>query len=256
MRKLITELKRLYLLAADSTEPEELPEEFLATLDGQGAFSINSLGKDELVRVMLLHFSVAADWPVIQEFYQRLVLELELPPPAISVSGEQGYTLWFSLRVGVPRAQAESFLAGLRARLLAELPSHHLVSCPSSGVPFEVPLTPALNTQSGRWSVFIDPCLGGMFMDQSGLDIQPNPDHQAELLAGLKSIELSDFHRLLRSLAPNHRVMATQSDCLATPGKGMSADPKAFLEGVMNDAGVPLKLRIKAAKSLLPFLNR
>jgi hypothetical protein len=181
---------------------------------------------------------------------------MELPPPAISVSGEQGYTMWFSLSQPVPLEQAEAFLSGVRAQFLAELPAHHVLSCPSPEGALTAPLTPALHAVSGRWSVYIDPRLGGMFVEQCGLEIPPNMDHQAELLSGLKSIESNDFQRVLRSLGAHEAARAPRSNSPAVTGNKNAADPHAFLQDVMNDPAVPLKLRIKAAKALLPYVNR
>lgn len=106
-----------------------------------------------------------------------------------------------------------------------------------------------------------------MFADEPWLDMPLNPDAQANLLSGFKSIQPAEFQLAQNQLGPvnastagttksetaeitrvdDHRQYAEQSAAHAVQ------DPKAFLLAVMNDPSAELRLRIQAAKALLPY---
>jgi hypothetical protein len=83
----------------------------------------------------------------------------------------------------------------------------------------------------------------------------PNPEGQAQLLAPLKRISPADFDLALQRLKP-----AAEPTVPGRPAEEAAAqapaplDPKRFLQGVMNNEGLDLALRIEAAKALLPYL--
>ncbi len=268
MNKLIAELERLYFLA----QPVGLAE----CLRGECCLELGLISPEGTVRTMGLTFSRAADWPSVSTLCQALQDELELPLPAVSVSAQAGFQLWFSLLEPLPVAQAAGFLEALRRQYLTAIPSHHLESFPGSdGVPDTVALVPAYYPARDKWSAFIDPSMGSMFVEESGLDMAPNMDRQADLLAGFRSIKADDFARAqaallsmaearaaclsaekdaAESLLADRAVRPQAADRLSL-GSGFQ-DPQSFLLAVMNDPAASAAHRIDAAKALLPYVAR
>jgi hypothetical protein len=264
MNRLFAELQRLYLPhAAQAQDPGATPAA-LPLLDAGGC-----------VRTLVIAFRQAGDWDRVSGLWQGVQQDFELPAPAISVcGGEAAYRMWFSLAEAVPVQQACTFLQGLCARYLSGIVPAHLTLFPGPdavrGQP-SAPLTPALDAATGRWSAFIDPGMGGLFVDEPWLELAPNPDKQAELLARLRSIDTADFQRvqaLLVTADDRERVPAADDPAGSLAGSPTGAlsgaqheagglhapcrDPRAFLLAVMNDPGVSLALRIEAARALLP----
>lgn len=201
-------------------------------------------------RTLALHFARASDWPAVAALFQALQTELELPAPAVSVAGTHSFGVWLSLAEAVPTANAESFLLGLQQRYLSAVPARHL-DLQACAAP---PQIPALIEENGKWSAFIDPTLGDMFIDEPWLEIAPNPEKQADILAGLRSIKGEDLLRVLSSWqAPvgSGEHAARHADTPVHASMQYS-DPRRFLLAVMNDPSVSLALRIEAAKALLP----
>jgi hypothetical protein len=116
-----------------------------------------------------------------------------------------------------------------------------------------------------------------MFADEPWLDLPPNIDGQARLLARLVSIQPTDFERALGLLRPageaatalepgTLRDAPPAMEHLRAPPEGpvdtgpavarKPLDPKSFLLDVMGDVGAPLALRIEAAKALLPYTEQ
>jgi hypothetical protein len=236
-KKLISAIQRLYFPSGESMAAE------LAVCLAEGVAQCSAVSLDGMVRGMQLHFTRPADWPSLGEFCQLLQDELDLPAAAISVSAEHGFVVWFSLVQPVPLAEAQSFLSGLQKKYLQAVPQHHLC------VPEMLEVAPVLHPLSGKWSAFIDPSLGSMFAQESGLEMAPNMDRQADLLASLKSIQAADFQRVLKMLTDG--VTAQGLGC-ASADKPLCSDPREFLLAVMNDPAVSMENRIEAAKALLP----
>jgi hypothetical protein len=128
-------------------------------------------------------------------------------------------------------------------------------------------LAPALNTLNGKWSAFIDPSMGSMFVEGPWLEMAPNLDRQADMLAALKSIAAADFSRALQMLqTPLEPDDLLPVEPLNPADEGASTaqlnvgndyrDPTSFLLAVMNDASASTSQRIKAAKALLPYFPR
>jgi hypothetical protein len=188
----------------------------------------------------VLELATPPGWRVLGRVWQGVQEELDLPAPAIAVSGTEHLQLWFSLAVPAPVAQAQAFLQGLQSRFLPEVAPNRLRAI--AGTAAEVP---ALQPATGNWSAFVAPDLAPVFDDSPWLDVAPNEEGQAALLRALRPMGARAFAAALERLAP------------LAPSGGMAADglvqrdPREFLLQVMNDAGVALPLRIEAARVLL-----
>lgn len=227
MPKLHTELERLYFLPGQALPPAPL----------------RLVGADGESRCLVLGLSRGEDWEALAKLCAAVQDELALPAPALSVSPTAGYQAWFSLAEPVPRAQAEAFLEALVRQHLAGLPAARVHIFPRPGADIVNPV-PAFDPESGRWSAFIDPGMGSMFADAPGLDLAPNLERQADMLAGIGSIRPTDFSRALAQLTQAPEGAA---------GPGPRQDPRQFLLAVMQDEKVALRERIRAAKALLPY---
>lgn len=195
---------------------------------------------DDAVRALRIDFPRAADWPAVAALLDRLCGELDLPVPAVSVGGEGGYSLWLALAEAQPLAAATDFLAAVQP-WLSELPAerYRLRALQGADAMPEVPARQA----NGRWSAFIDPGMGSMFVDEPGLEIAPNMARQADMLAALRPIASADFRR----------IAGGRVELPATPVAAPLAqvDPRTFLMAVMNDPAVAIGDRIRAAQVLL-----
>lgn len=217
------------------------------------------VGPDGLVRTLVLGLRTPAAWPSLSVVWRGVQADLNLPAPAIAVNGVDAYELWFSLAEPVPLAQAAVFLEGLRHRYLPDAKPARVRACPSpgaQGVPQTTPLIPAAQGVSGNWAAFVAPDLAAVFGDEPVLDLAPGEDAQAELLCRLSSIRPTDFETalaVLQAAAPGvwpAQVLSVPA-APAKPVTDHQQDARQFLIGVMNDAAVPIALRIEAAKALL-----
>jgi hypothetical protein len=291
MHKLISELQRLYFIHDQQWHSQRLdgsgepvllaegrltPDIVAQCLAGEMAVTLDLVSLDGRARVMLVNFSSAADWEQAAKLYQAVQDDLDLPAPAVSVSGRKGYRLWFSITEPLPVAEVRRFLDALRRKYLADIPVKNLSYRPDIGpVALDViNLAPAQHMANGKWSAFIDPSMVGMFVDGPWLEMAPNMDRQADILAGLKSIKAGDFQRALSILetpaepdngsAPS--AIEEFDEYQGEPALGPSgraprrlsvgsdyADPKSFLLAVMNDPSASARQRIKAARVLLPY---
>ncbi len=254
MTRLQQALQRLYLPhgAADA-----------GTADAASLISAGGL-----VRAMVLALGGPADWQALASVWQGVQLDLELPAPAIAVSGHDAFQLWFSLTTPVPAPVAAAFLAALQQRYLAAVKPQRICSAPTADGRWPLAAVPAPQADAEHWSAFVSADLAPMFADTPWLDMPPNRDGQAGLLAALQPITPADFQQaLLRcgiatdttdttdtaviadTTAPVNLVSAEVQD--VSPG-AVQRDPRRFLLDVMNDARVPLAQRIEAAKALLP----
>lgn len=241
--RLAAQWRRLFLLPEDcSPDTHELP------------LSCRLLSADSTVRSLVIAFTRASDWPVLASLYENLQIEDELPAPVIAVT-TTGFQLWLSLANPVSLADAQRFLHRLQARYLAALPAARVVLFPAEtdGLS-ELPVIPNLDPKTQKWSAFIDPGMGSMFIDEPGLDIAPNPERQADLLMTAKSISTESFRRLLRE-TPDTRGPEASCTTQPVPEATFPAtsfnDPREFLTLVMNSSQVALSDRIMAAKALL-----
>jgi hypothetical protein len=195
------------------------------------------------VRALVMELARPPSWELLSTVWQGVQAELELPAPAIAVSGLDGLQLWFSLAEPVASMQAQAFLEALRVRFLPGVDARRvrLMLAPEASVP-------ALQEQNGNWSAFVAADLAPIFSETPWLDIPPNEEGQANLLRGLSMIKPAAFEEASKRLAQKVDAPRTQ----AQPVTAVSdEDPKRFLLRVMNDETVALALRIEAAKALL-----
>jgi len=242
MDELIAELQRLYLAGPTDAPAAAL----LSMLRGEGGASIDLLGPDGTVRALVIELDSGL-WTQAAQLYEGVQSELELPAPAVSVSGGKTYGLWFSFAVAVPQSRAEAFAEVLRQRYLAEVPATRLTLHPRA----PLQLVPA-HLGEGRWSAFIDASLGSMFVDEPWLEMAPSLHKQAELLAEHASIKPDALERALGVL-PAASADTAAADRQAPAGHH---EPVGFLLAVMNDDSVETGLRIEAAKALLPYFRK
>lgn len=241
MDELIAQLQRLYL-------PDTPTATLRTMLTGEGETNIDLVGPGGQVRALVIELD-SRFWAQSAQLYESVQSELDLPAPAVSVSGSTAYGLWFSFATAVPLARAEAFAEGLRQRYLAEVPSARLTLHPRA----PVKLVPA--HQGGeKWSAYIDPSLGSMFVDEPWLEMAPSPHKQAELLAGQAGIKPDALEKALGILQP---TPASAPACAPAPEAGTPhQEPVGFLLAIMNDAAVDTALRIEAAKALLPYFRK
>ena len=179
-------------------------------------------------------------------------------------------------------------LAGVAPHRIGMLPAPAPAPVPAaSAPPAPRSLPPALRVPAqqpnGHWSAFVTADLARIFADEPWLDLPPNELAQADLLSRMVSIPLDDFERACAQLRPSppapasathtptpdqHPQAAETAQAPAAP-HGSSAtgfthstepttaggpwtDPRDFLLHVMNDASVDLRLRMEAARALLP----
>lgn len=235
MGRLHSELSRLYLGPAagdqDAVDDSRL-------IDAQG-----------LTRALVLGLARPADWDAVSRVWQGVQADLELPAPAIAVCGADGYQLWFSLAQPVRVEQAQDFLQRLCERYLSTVAPRRITLSPTpTGHTRPVP---ALQADTGQWSAFVSSDLAAVFADDPSLDLPPGEDNQADLLSRLKSIQPGELQAALERLQPE--AASPPSEVPSAPASRTPQDPRGFLLAVMNDAAVPLALRIEAAKALLPL---
>lgn len=213
---------------------------------------------------MVLELARPAQWPAVARMWQAVQEELNLPAPAIAVNGVDGYQLWFSVERPLPAPQAVAFLEALRARYWRDIPLERIAVMPSApGHALQAlrhgGVVPAPTAVSAQWSAFVARDLAPVFADTPWLDILPNPDGQADLLAALRSCKPEAILALAArsaSIAAS-RTTASPEDAMSHgPAEQGEQDPRRFLLGIMNDPKVELALRIEAAKALLPHAGK
>lgn len=241
MNTLATELQRLYL--------PRLPAEAAAPPKGLTA-------PDGTVRALVMELRRPPEWDVLARVWHGVQAELELPAPAIAVSGVDAMQLWLALAEPVPVTQAHAFLDGLRQRFLPEVDARRLRLLPTPGMPHAA-LVPAEQAGSGNWSAFVAPDLAPVFGDTPWLDIPPNEEGQAGLLRGMAVMRKAAFDAALQALGAEAPAVASQPAPATVQGPvsgaaDAAADALRFLRRVMDDEDVPMALRIEAAKALLP----
>jgi hypothetical protein len=259
MNRLQSELHRLYLPRSQDH----------AETDPQPAALIDPLGR---VRAMVMELTRPPSWEILARVWHGVQTELDLPAPAIAVSGLDGLQLWFSIAEPIAAAQAHAFLEGLRSRFLPELEPGRIRLMPASDATalrqdLHARPVPA-RQQGGNWSAFVAADLAPVFADTPWLDIPPNDEGQATLLRSLDLMKQTAFEAALEKLAastqPSHvaDTVATGIDDAPTHERherpvaaAAAGDPVRFLRQVMDDPTVALALRIEAAKVLLQHSN-
>ncbi|HEY1226224.1 MAG TPA: hypothetical protein VGF26_02785 [Ramlibacter sp.] len=248
MNRLQAELHRLYLPRAAAREAHGL-------VDTEGR-----------VRALVLELARPATWTDLSAVWQGVQADLDLPAPAIAVSGQGGYQLWFSLADPVDVDAARAFLESLCAHYPGGVAPERIRLEPSldpAGTVRHVGATPPVQVAPERWSAFLTADLAPLFAEEPWLDHPPGVDAQADLLARLSSTPNEDFMRALGRLRSERRA---QVPALASPAAALvendaprplrraaddAQEPAAFLLAVMRDPSVDLHLRVEAAKALL-----
>jgi len=228
MTKLQAQLHRLYIgRTSDAQQPAQ----------------------SDCVRAVVLQITQPASWPEASRIWQGVQAELDLPAPAIAVSGGDAYQLWFSLVDAIPATQAAAFADALRQRYAPDIPPERIQPLPvQAGTRL-----PPFENQSEQWSAFVAPDLAPVFADTPWLDIPPNEDGQAELLSRLDGIKPDALQQAWAQLRPTDTVTSAQPLTPSRVATGTSMTPQQFLLHVMHDESVALALRIDAAKALLPY---
>jgi hypothetical protein len=248
MNRLQSELHRLYLPAAASARGQS------ELVDQQGR-----------VRALVLELARPADWDELSRVWRGVQDDLDLPAPAIAVSGVDGFQLWFSLIEPISAAQAQAFLQALCTRYLPDVAPKRLRLMPLADAAtatqvHHVQCIPAEQAHTGYWSAFVAAELAPLFADTPWIDSQPGSDGQAGVLRGLLSISSPALTAAMQQLGlvspvvPDAAPQPTQSDQpRPEPELGAAGlEAQRFLQQVMNDPSVALALRIEAAKALLP----
>jgi len=238
MTPLQSELNRLYLPRSEDHA------------DAQPTSLIDSRGQ---VRAMVMELRRPAHWELLSKVWHGVQSELELPAPAIAVSGIDALQLWFSLAEPVDGAQAHAFLERLRLRFLPEVDAGRVGLMPSSD-PSSRPhaaQVPARQALTENWSAFVASDLAPVFGDTPWLDIPPSEEGQAGLLRGLRSMQRPEFDAASKRLMPQAFLLAPTSPTTSTTPATATQDPRRFLLQVMNDDSLAMALRIEAAKALL-----
>ena len=257
MSTLQSELNRLYRPRDRNNLDPEAAEPDLIAPDG-------------CVRALVLELARPADWSLLGTVWREVQTDLELPAPAIAVSGIDAYQLWFSLAEPVSVTQASAFLDALRVRYLGLVAPGRVSQwpCVDASSPSHVQhalLVPALHQATGRWSAFVAPDLAAIFAEEPWLDLAPNPEAQAKVLARLECIKPAAFQAAVEKLTPGSSAKTSTMALIPDEKTGHPTgqetparerpdnhrEARGFLLSVMNDKTVELHLRIEAAKALL-----
>ncbi len=240
----------------------------LPVASGADAASAEGLiSADGQVRALVLALGQPADWSLVAAVWQGVQADWAWPAPAIAVSGDGAYQLWFSLAQAMPAAQARAVLDALCMRYLAKVQAARLSLWPMadasspSGWRHADPV-PACMPQGECWSAFVAPDLAPVFADTPWLDIPPSLDGQADLLSRHKPIALTDLQGILVRIAPvasgaanaggSAMSMAAPAHAPTHAPTDPQSDPRQFLLDAMNNPALDWALRIEAAKALLP----
>ena len=242
MNRRQSELRRLYLLPPAADEGAGVA----GVLDARGG-----------TRALVLEVVRPADPEAVARAWRGVQAELGLPAPAVAVNGVDGLQLWLSLEAPLGQDEAQAFLDGLHHRFLAELPDDRVLRRPGAADPVSPLRIPGGQVRPGQWSAFVKPDLAVLFADTPWLDVEPGGDGQADLLAGLRSIDREAFAaacaRLGVTAKPAAEPVPGRGDAPSSRAAGPASpqDPEGFLLQVMRDETAPLALRVEAAKVLL-----
>jgi hypothetical protein len=240
MHKLIQELIRLYLA------PGAAIDALAQRIGGVSTDAVDLAGADGMVRAIVIPFrkmrsgDEAAHWTLLCDVANALQTELDLPAPAVSVSGTDGYGLWLSLATPVPGAQALEFVGLLRQAYFPD------VKVALDGDATLVALPPCLNPASGKWAAFIHPGMGASFADESGLEMAPPLSGQAAFLEGLHSIDAVQFDAALALLRQKQPVAP------AAPAAPVRTTPAAAAGLLLKDATLEDIVAFLHAKNIEP----
>ena len=258
MSRLHTELARLYFVRPAGEQATAAP----------GAREL--VGPDGRVRALVLELARPATWAQLARAWQGVQTDLEMPAPAIAVSGHDSHQLWFSLAQPIDADTAFGFLHALRHRYLGDVAPERVRIQPSRASTGSSRLQhagalPPMQLAPDRWSAFVAPDLAALFTEEPWLDLPPGDEAQADLLSRIASTPPEIFLRASARLD----VVATPGTAVALAGPSEvdridggepvpdvafatpALDPRGFLLAVMRNPAVDLQLRVEAAKALL-----
>lgn len=208
MLELIAELTRLYLLEDQQCEGRPVTPAWLEQqLRGETCLALDMVSGAGMTRTLVLRFDGAQagkgdqQWEALCAIANALQNQLDLPAPAVSISGSDGFILWLSLASPVPAAQARRFVTLLSA---AHAPDGAIHASAAEKLPEATALPPCLHPVSHKWAAFIHPGMGTSFAAEPGLDMAPPLAAQAGFLASLTSITPAQFARALDALEQSH----------------------------------------------------
>ena len=243
MHKLISELARLYL--ADGQQDTDghpvTPEVLARQVSGGPAVTAQLVSETGQVRALVLEFGGKGGgdkhWSDLCAIANALQHELDLPAPAVSISGRTSFYLWLSLETPVPLAQARQFLQLLRTVFLPA--STDILTAAPAAFLESVELPPCLQP-SGKWAAFIHPGMGASFADEPGLDMPPPLPAQLGFLESLRSMTLAQFAKALAVLQQHAGVapvaapvVVTAAVAKAPPSSGSLLLQDATLEDIV-----------------------
>jgi hypothetical protein len=216
---------------------------------------VDPAGEHGSVRMLVLEVALPAGWTQLAAAWQGVQADLDLPAPAIAVSGIDALQLWFALESPIAADAGVAFLQALCTRYLADVKPALVRRIVDRT---DRPTAPPVETSPDRWSAFITPDLASVFAETPWLDVPPPEDGQATLLRSLRPIPQAAFQSALDELgstpggASAHPAAAVQAPTMDVgviePAR---ADAVRFLHSVMRDDSAPLALRIDAAKAIL-----
>ena len=218
MPTLIAQLIRLYLPL------DTVPERLAQRIGGATSAPVDLAAPDGSVRAIVIPFrkmrtgDEAAHWALLCDVANALQTEQDLPAPAVSVSGSDGYGLWLSRATPVPAAVAQEFASFMRAAYYPD------VKVMAEAAPTTIALPPCFNPDTQKWAAFIHPGMGASFADESGLEMAPPLNGQVAFLEGLQSIDavqFADALALLRQKAGTVAAVPAPAVSAAAPPSGL-----------------------------------
>ncbi|OBV37944.1 hypothetical protein [Janthinobacterium psychrotolerans] len=240
MHKLISELARLYLAdGQQDTDGQPITPEVLARqVAGGPAVTARLVDAAGRTRTLVLEFGGKGGgekhWSDLCAIANALQHELDLPAPAVSISGRSSFYLWLSLETAVPLAQARQLLQLLRSVFLPA--STDILSAAPAAFLESAQLPPCLQP-SGKWAAFIHPGMGASFADEPGLDMPPPLHAQLGFVEGLRSMTAAQFARALAVLQQHAGVapvaVAAPAIIKAPPSNGGLLLQDATLEDIV-----------------------
>jgi hypothetical protein len=212
VQKLISELSRLYLSAA-ILPPQELEHHLL----GKTTRSMGLVTGDGTTRAMVIPFRKMPDageahhWSLLCTVANALQTQLDLPAPAVSISGADGYGLWLSFATPVATAQLQQLFDLLRSAYFPDGDAR------PDAATAAVELPPCLHARTGLWAAFIHPGLGASFADESGLDMAPPAAGQVALLEHLDSISDKQLLHAMTTLRQSQGMVPSPAPAPPAP---------------------------------------
>ncbi|NEX62996.1 hypothetical protein [Noviherbaspirillum galbum] len=254
MEKLIAQLNRLYLPRGEIS-----PDELLRHLRGEQTTSVSLAAPDRHLRAVMIPFDRMARNDELDHWHQLCAVanvlhaDLELPTPAVSVSGNKGYGLWMSFETPMPMERVSRFLDLLRKAYFPDM------ALPPNVLDAPVEIPPCLNQHTGKWAAFIHPGMGASFAEDAGLEMAPPPAGQVAFLEHLESIGSERFAQALdilqRAIDTHASGVATSTPPVeaASPGKQSAASGSTPADDLLlKDATLEDIVRFLHARNIEP----